>query len=116
MDNDELESVYAVGDCTKYAGQGLNSSSAQAAVRKGKLVAQNLNRKSTGKDLKQYTYKELGYFLSLGPGDGVGWMIHPDNVLSGPPAMVVKETIEAQYDLFIRGFDTYLPFGNIFMN
>lgn len=110
------ESIFAIGDFTRYQSQGLNSDSAQAAVRKGKLVAQNLRLKNESKRLKPYNYKELGYFLSLGRGDGVGWMLHPENVIDGPPALVVKEAIEVQHDLYLKGFDTYLPFGNIFLN
>ena len=72
--------------------------------------------KNESKRLKPYNYKELGYFLSLGRGDGVGWMLHPENVIDGPPALVIKEAIEVQHDLYLKGFDTYLPFGNIFLN
>lgn len=114
--NKAYESIFAIGDFTRYQSKGLNSDSAQAAVRKGKLVAQNLRLRNESKKLKPYNYKELGYFLSLGRGDGVGWMLHPENVIDGPPALVIKEAIEVQHDLYLKGFDTYLPFGNIFLN
>jgi NADH:ubiquinone reductase (H+-translocating) len=109
-------SIFAIGDFTRYDSMGLNSDSAQSAVRKGKLVAANLRSKNLGKKLKPYDYKELGYFLSLGRGDGVGWMLHPENVIDGPAALVIKEAIEVQHDLYLKGYDTYLPFGNIFLN
>ena len=41
-------------------------------------------------------------------------MLHPENVIDGPPALVIKEAIEVQHDLYLKGFGTYLPFGNIF--
>ena len=106
-----LSNVFSAGDCSRFDGAGLNSLSAQAAVRKGKLVAENVRRALEGRPLERYTYREVGYFLSLGYWDGLGWVGWPGNVLTGLPAFAVKEVVEAQFDLFVGGWDTYLnPF------
>ena len=103
--------VLAAGDCSRFDGPGLNSMSAQAAVRKGRVVAENARRTISGRKLERYNYREVGYFLSLGYWDGLGWIGWPGNVLTGLPAFVVKEAVEAQFDLFVGGWDTYLnPF------
>ena len=99
--------LFAAGDCARYAGGGLDAMTAQAAVRKGKLVAENIRRLSRHEPLAAYDYQALGYFLSLGPLDGIGWLGSPGNILSGAPAFTVKIAVEAQFNLFLRGVDTY---------
>ena len=102
-----LPALFAAGDCARYAGGGLDAMTAQAAVRKGKLVAENIRRLSRHEPLAAYDYQALGYFLSLGPLDGIGWLGSPGNILSGAPAFTVKIAVEAQFNLFLRGVDTY---------
>jgi NADH dehydrogenase len=46
--------------------------------------------------------------ISLGPDDAVGWLALERNVVGGYPALVVKELVEAQYDLLLAGIDTYI--------
>ncbi len=84
--------------------------SAQIAVRKARAVVQNICLHSDQKSLKPFHYKELGYFISLGSLDGIGWMLLPINILFGPPAFVVKELIEKQLEFFMTGLDTYIDF------
>lgn len=102
-----LENIFAVGDCAAFSGRGLNSLTAQAAVRKGRLVASNLVALAKGNPLSPYNYQERGYFLALGPFDGLGWLGWRSNLVSGLPAMAIKELLEAQYDLLLDGLDTY---------
>jgi NADH dehydrogenase len=104
-----LGKVFAAGDCSDYRGVGSNALTAQSAVRKGKLAARNLLR-SCGrmKLLEPYLHRDLGYVISLGPDDAIGWLALEGNVVAGPPALVVKELVEAQYDLLLAGIDTYL--------
>lgn len=104
-----LNKVFAAGDCSSYRGVGSNALTAQSAVRKGKLAARNLLR-SCGrmKVLEPYLHRDLGYVISLGPDDAIGWLALEGNVVAGPPALVVKEVVEAQYDLLLAGIDTYL--------
>ncbi|MEM7020896.1 MAG: pyridine nucleotide-disulfide oxidoreductase, partial [Pseudomonadota bacterium] len=83
------------------------SLTAQAAVRKGKYVAANIIRAQQNRVQKIYTYQALGSFVSMGRADGVGWLGTPLNLVTGLPAFAVKELIEAQYDLFVKGTDTY---------
>jgi NADH dehydrogenase len=104
-----LDRVFAAGDCSRYRLPGSNALSAQTAVRKGKLAARNMLRHSGAvKLLEPYLHQDLGYVISLGPSDAVGWIALERNVVGGLPAAVVKELVEAQYDLLLAGIDTYL--------
>jgi len=103
-----LSEVFSGGDCAQFASAGLNTMTAQAAVRKGKLVAHNLINLCREKSLRTYSYREKGYLLSLGPDEAVGWLGLRCNLAKGFGALVVKEALETQYDLYLRGVDTYL--------
>ena len=105
-----LENILSAGDCSRFDSSGLNSLTAQAAVRKGKLVARNIVRLSGGKTPQAYRYQEKGYLVSLGVLDAVGWIGLRCNLVRGFPASVIKEGMETQYDLFLRGVDTFLDF------
>jgi len=109
VDGRALQGVFAAGDCAQYRGPGANALTAQAAVRKGKLAARNILR-STGrlKVLEPYLHRDLGYVISLGPDDAVGWLALEGNIVAGYPAVVVKELVEAQYELLLAGIDTYI--------
>ena len=83
--------------------------SAQSSVRKGKLAARNILRSSGALKLfEPYLHQDLGYVVSLGPTDAVGWLALENNVVGGIPALVIKELVEAQYDLLLTGIDTYI--------
>jgi NADH dehydrogenase len=105
-----LPDIFSAGDCADFAGNGLNLLTAQAAVRKGKLVAHNIRNLHAGRGLRRYRYQEKGYLLSLGPVDAVGWLGLRCNLFTGFAANVLKEAMEGQYDLFLDGVDTYLGF------
>jgi NADH dehydrogenase len=105
-----LPDIFSAGDCGDYAGNGLNLLTAQAAVRKGKLVAHNIRNLNAGRGLRRYRYQEKGYLLSLGPIDAVGWLGLHCNLFTGFAANLLKEAMESQYDLFLDGVDTYLGF------
>jgi len=103
-----LERTFAAGDCSRYRMPGSNALSAQTAVRKGKLAARNILRHSGAlKVLEPYWHQDLGYVISMGPSDSVGWIGLEGNVVAGLPATVLKEVVEAQYDLLLAGVDTY---------
>jgi len=104
---DRLDRIFAAGDCSTYQGGGFDAASAQAAVRKGRLVAGNLKRLAGGREMKPYRASELGFFLSMGALDGVGWIGDRRAVVTGAPAFAVREAIEARYDLFVGGIDTF---------
>lgn len=99
LEGQPQERIFAAGDCAHFAGEGSNAVSAQVAIRKGRHVAENIWRGLRGWPMKPYDYQEQGYFLSLGPADGAGWLGHKDNVLTGLPAFFVKEMLETLYDL-----------------
>jgi NADH:ubiquinone reductase (H+-translocating) len=104
-----LQNIFAAGDCSTYHSVGSNAMTAQSAVRKGQLVARNVLRHSGSlKLLEPYLHRDLGYVVSLGPMDAVGWLALEGNVVAGIPALMVKELVEAQYDLLLSGIDTYL--------
>ncbi|MXS85059.1 pyridine nucleotide-disulfide oxidoreductase [Nitrosomonas sp. HPC101] len=104
-----LENVFAAGDGSVYPSLGSNSMTAQSAVRKGKLAARNMLRYSgLLKVLEPYLHRDLGYVVSLGPEDAVGWLVLENNVVTGVPVMVIKEAVETRYDLLLSGVDTYL--------
>lgn len=106
--NTLLPNIFAVGDCSYYASSGLNTLTAQAAVRKGKQIAENIKRLQQKRLPYMYTYNELGYFVSLGSSDGIGWLLFKHNILRGLAAFTIKQTIELQYDLFVDGLDLYV--------
>ena len=108
VDGQLLPEVFSAGDCADYAGHGLNQLTAQAAVRKGKLVAHNIRSLSAGRGLGHYRYLEKGYLISLGPADAVGWLGLRANLVKGFAASVLKEATESRYNLFLEGVDTYL--------
>ncbi|WP_369817157.1 NAD(P)/FAD-dependent oxidoreductase [Nitrosovibrio sp. Nv17] len=105
-----LPNVFTAGDCSIHRSPGSDTLTAQSAVRKGKLAARNILRHSGVLGwLEPYLHRDLGYVVSLGPTDAVGWLALKDNVVSGMPALVIKEMVEAQYDLLLTGVDTYIP-------
>ena len=104
-----LDRIFAAGDCARFEGAGANTLSAQVALRKGKAVASNLLCRAAGQEMRPYVYAEHGYFVSLGPNDGIGWLETKENILTGHSAAVIKTAIEKQYDLLLAGIDTYAP-------
>jgi len=104
-----LQNIFAAGDCSYYQSIGSNTLTAQSAVRKGKLAARNILRHSGFLGLLEpYLHHELGYVVSLGPTDAVGWLGSESNLLTGISALAIKELVEVQYDLLLAGIDTYL--------
>lgn len=103
-----LENILSAGDCSRFDSSGLNSLTAQAAVRKGKLVACNIIRLGCGEKPQAYRYQEKGHLVSLGALDAIGWIGLRCNLVRGFPASVIKDAMETQYDLFLEGVDTYL--------
>ena len=104
-----LPNIFTAGDCSIYDSPGSNTMTAQSAVRKGMLAARNILRHSGAlKLLEPYFHRDLGYVVSLGPTDAVGWLAIEGNVVGGMPALLIKELVEAQYDLLMTGVDTYL--------
>lgn len=104
-----FSNIFVAGDCSYYQSVGSNTLTAQSAVRKGKLVARNILRHSGFPGLLEpYLHHDLGYVVSLGPTDAVGWLGTTGNIVTGMPALAIKELVEAQYDFLLAGIDTYL--------
>jgi len=110
VNNEPLRNIFIAGDCSNYNSCGSNTMSAQSSVRKGRLAACNILRDSSIlKIFEPYLHQDLGYVISLGPKDAVGWLAIENNVVGGTPALLLKETVESQYDLLLAtGIDTYL--------
>ncbi|WP_264082204.1 NAD(P)/FAD-dependent oxidoreductase [Desulfuromonas versatilis] len=105
-----LPSIFSAGDCAYFHSRGLNLLTAQAAVRKGRLVARNILNLAEGKNPYKYRYQEKGYLISLGSVDAIGWLGLRCNLVKGFAASFIKDAMETQYDLFLDGVDTYLGF------
>ena len=104
-----LNNIFVAGDVSHYNGFGSNTLTAQSAVRKGKLAAKNILRHSgLLKVLEPYLHRNIGYVVSLGSADAVGWLVSEGHVVTGIPALAIKELVEMQYDLLLKGVDTYL--------
>lgn len=106
-DDAPLHRVFAAGDCAAYAGPGFDGRTAQAAIRQGLHVAAALARAARGRRLPRYDSAQLGYFLSLGALDAIGWAGAREAVVTGLPAAAIREAIEARYDLFVAGLDAF---------
>ncbi len=105
-DGEPLDALYTAGDCSHFQ-TGLNAMTAQAAMRKAKVVAHNIAfhlRQAP----RKYLFEELGYFVSLGPGDAIGYLLQQNLRVTGMAAWLLKEGIESQFDLYLNGIDTFL--------
>ena len=109
IDDQPLRNIFTAGDRSYYNSCGSNTMSAQSSVRKGRLAACNILRDSSVLKLfEPYLHQDLGYVISLGPKDAVGWLAMENNVVGGTPALLLKELVESQYDLLLAtGIDTY---------
>ncbi len=109
LDNKVLTHIFTAGDCSHYDDFGSNLMTSQSALRKGKAAAKNILLKAgLLRFCLPYMHQDMGYLLSLGPDDGVGWIGSKSNIISGLPAFIAKEGIEAQYDLLLSGVDSYV--------
>jgi NADH dehydrogenase len=105
-----LEQVFAAGDAASWAARGQDGRTAQAAVRKGRQVADNLRRAARGRMLQEFLTPNLGFFLSMGAADAAGWVVSPAGVVTGRPAAAMRDAIEYRYDLMLAGVDTFAAF------
>jgi NADH dehydrogenase len=103
-----LANVLTAGDCAQLDADGSNSATAQVAVRQGKHLAVNISRLQRRRDPLPWVFRELGYVVSLGAVDAVGWVFTPDKLVTGMGAVGIKTLVDAQYDLYLEGIDTYL--------
>ncbi len=103
-----LNYIFTAGDCSYFEGIGSNLMTSQSAIRKGKAVAKNILLKAgVLKFCLPYMHQDIGYILSLGPNDAVGWIGNKNIFVNGLPAFVAKEAIEAKYDWWLLGVDSY---------
>ncbi|MFA5920195.1 MAG: FAD-dependent oxidoreductase [Methylococcaceae bacterium] len=109
LDRKVLTHIFTAGDCSYYDDFGSNLMTSQSALCKGKAAANNILREA-GKlcFCLPYMHQDIGYLLSLGPDDAVGWVGSKNAIVSGLPAFIAKEGIEAQYDLLLSGIDSYV--------
>jgi NADH dehydrogenase len=108
LDRKVLTHIFTAGDCSYYDDFGSNLMTSQSALRKGKAAANNILREAgILRFCLPYMHQDIGYLLSLGPYDAVGWIGSKNAIVSGLPAFIAKEAIEAQYDLLLSGVNTY---------
>lgn len=109
LEREVLTQLFTAGDCSHYDDMGSNLMTSQSAIRKGKAAANNILREAKRLSFcLPYMHQDIGYLLSLGPDDAVGWVGSKSNIISGLPAFLAKEGIEAQYDLLLSGIDSYV--------
>lgn len=109
LDRKVLAHIFTAGDCSYYDEFGSNLMTSQSALRKGKAAAKNILREAGILCFcLPYMHQDIGYLLSLGPEDAVGWIGNKNNIIRGLPAFIAKEAIEAQYDLLVSGVDSYV--------
>jgi len=109
LDRKILKHIFTAGDCSHFDDLGSNLMTSQSALRKGKAAANNILREAGILCFcLPYMHKDIGYLLSLGPDDAVGWIGSKNAIVSGLPAFIAKEGIEAQYDLLLSGIDSYV--------
>ncbi|AFM13150.1 NAD(P)/FAD-dependent oxidoreductase [Turneriella parva] len=107
VESNQHPNIFAAGDSSYFSGRGLNTKSAQAAVRKGQHVARSVIAAAMQRPLPEYTYGELGYFVSLGPNNAVGYLLSQKTAFSGRAALMLKEATERQYNLYLAGLPVY---------
>jgi NADH dehydrogenase len=105
-----LAGVYAAGDCARWQGVPFDAATAQTAVRKGRHVAETIARLGAGREPENWDARQLGFFLSLGPRDAVGWIFARSALISGLPATAARDAVEARWDLLLRGLDSFAAF------
>lgn len=109
IDGKALAHIFTAGDCSFYDEMGSNLMTSQSALRKGKAAANNILREAGVLCFcLPYMHQDIGYLLSLGPDDAVGWIGSKSNIVRGLSAFLAKEGIEAQYDLLLSGVDSYV--------
>jgi NADH:ubiquinone reductase (H+-translocating) len=105
-----LPAIYAAGDCARWTGVQFDAATAQTAVRKGRHVAETIMALARGREPEGWDARRLGFFLSLGPRDAVGWAFARAALITGRPAVAAREAIEARWDLLLRGLDSFAAF------
>ena len=109
VDGKTLAHIFTAGDCSFYDEMGSNLMTSQSALRKGKAAANNILREAGVLCFcLPYMHQDIGYLLSLGADDAVGWIGSKSNIVRGLPAFLAKEGIEAQYDMLLSGIDSYV--------
>ncbi|NHA13429.1 FAD-dependent oxidoreductase [Thioalkalivibrio sp. XN279] len=102
-----LPRIYAAGDCARWRDVPFDAATAQTAVRKGRHVAETIARIAQDRDPEAWDDRQLGYILSLGPSDAVGWVFARAALLHGLPAVAAREAVEARWDLLLAGVDSF---------
>ena len=102
-----LARVFAAGDCARWVDVAHDAATAQAAVRKGRHVAGTIARMANGRTPAAWDAPRLGFFLSLGRRDAVGWAFHRAALVDGRAAVAAREAVEARWELLLKGVDTF---------
>lgn len=105
-----LPGIYAAGDCARWHGVAYDAATAQTAVRKGRHVAETVARVAAGRTPQDWDARQLGFFLSLGPHDAVGWVFARAALVNGLAAVAAREAVEARWDLLLHGIDSFAAF------
>lgn len=110
LDGRPLPAIFAAGDCARWRGVPFDAATAQTAVRKGRHVAETIASVLAGAEPAAWDSRQLGFFLSLGPQQAVGWLFSRAALMQGLPAIAAREAVEARWDLLLRGVDSFAAF------
>lgn len=102
-----LPRIFAAGDCARWRDVPFDAATAQTAVRKGRHVAETVAHVLAGEEPEAWDARQLGYFLSLGPGDAIGWVFLRGALVQGFTAAAAREAVEARWDLLLAGVDSF---------
>ncbi|MFU8821573.1 MAG: FAD-dependent oxidoreductase [Gammaproteobacteria bacterium] len=105
-----LPGIFTAGDCARWLDVPFDAATAQTAVRKGRHVADTIVQVAEGRAPEAWDAPQLGFFLSLGPHDAIGWIFARAALIHGFPAVAAREAVEARWDLLLRGLDSFAAF------
>jgi NADH:ubiquinone reductase (H+-translocating) len=105
-----LPGIFAAGDCSRWTGVPFDAATAQTAIRKGRHVAETIAQVTAGREPAKWDARQLGFLLSLGPGEAAGWLFSRAALIKGLPAVAAREAIETRWDLLLRGVDSFAAF------
>ncbi len=93
------------GYCAHFNRFGSNTLTTKSVVRKRKLAVRNILWHF--RCIQAIRDRDTGHIASLGllmKSDGAS----QKNVVTGLPALAIREIVESQYDLLLMGIDTYV--------
>jgi NADH:ubiquinone reductase (H+-translocating) len=108
--------VFAIGDCAACPWPQADGASAprwvppraQAAHQQASLMLRQIQRRMSGKPLREYRYRDFGSLVSLGAFSTVGNLVGGDRgrglLIEGVIARLMYESLYKMHELALHGF------------